>query len=116
MTWRSRRLGLALGAIHLGLVLLVAVSIFRGEDPVAWLIFLFLDFPVSLIWAALSVVGAKSLGAASVSIGSDVWNFLVPLGFLSTVGTAWWYAVGLRIHRWRSARQPGESFWSQNLF
>jgi hypothetical protein len=101
----SRRLAWILASVHLGLVALVAVAVANGENPVAWLVFVVLDFPISLIWLALnSLVVTRP---AERAITSDVGKFLLPLGFLATVGTAWWYFLGRRIQSWRASRRAG---------
>ena len=122
MTWRKNRLAVILAAVHLGLVLFVAVAILAGDEPdwpMAWVLFLVVDFPVSLIWFALNSLNAVvpshlHLVSPSHSPLNDVWNFLVPLGFTGLVGTAWWFFLGLRIQRWRAARPAGAP-WSGNL-
>src|SRR5438552_18345869 len=96
---RRGRLGLVLGAVHAALVALVAVAIVVGSEPdwpMAWTLFLLLDFPASLLLFPLN--GLKSVMPAHVATVSspwgDVWNFLVPLTFFLAVGTAWWYLAG----------------------
>ena len=115
MKWSKNRLALILAVAHLGLVFLVAGSIAAGEDPVAWFVFLILDFPVSLVWMAIHSLESALPSRPHGSILLDPWNFLVPLGFLSVVGTAWWYLLGVKIQRWRSKRPPGTSWWSHNV-
>jgi hypothetical protein len=124
MSWRKNRLAVILAAVHLGLVVLVVAGILAGNEPdwpMAWILFLVVDFPVSLIWFALnqSLLGVVPshlhLVSPSHSPLNDVWNFLVPLGFTGLVGTAWWFFVGLRLQRWRAARPAGVPWWSGNL-
>jgi hypothetical protein len=46
---------------HLGLVLLAIAAILSGGEPdwpMAWIVFLFLDFPISLVLALFSSVGS----------------------------------------------------------
>jgi hypothetical protein len=78
--------------------------------PMYWTLFLALDFPLSL--AVLPVTWL--VPPAGKGPLSDVTNFWWPLAFHGTVGTAWWYIVGLAIERrvWRrqrlsAERQPG---------
>jgi hypothetical protein len=123
MSWRQNRLGAILAAAHLGLVSLVVFAILAGGEadwPMAWLLFLVIDFPVSLIWWALNSLGPVvparlNLASPPGSPINDVWNFLVPLGFLSIVGTGWWYFLGSRIHRWRAGRPEGAHWWEGNI-
>ena len=123
MKWRQKRLALSLSAAHLSLVVLVIATIFGGDEPdwpMAWVVFLFVDFPVSLAWYALNSLNAVvpshvNLVSPSDSPFNDVWNFLVPLGFVGIVGTGWWYFVGSRLQRWRAGRLEGASWWSGNI-
>jgi hypothetical protein len=123
MSRRKIRLAVILAGAHLGLVLLVVAGILAGDEPdwpMAWIAFLVIDFPVSLIWLVLSSLHAVvpsqvHLVSASHSAINDVWNFLVPLGFAGILGTAWWFFIGLRLQRWRAARAAGRPWWSGNI-
>jgi len=96
------------------------IQLGSGDWPMAWLVFLFVDFPVSLIWWALNSLGPVvpdhlNLVSPPGSPINDVWNFLVPLGFTGAVGTTWWYFVGSRLQRWRASRPKGTRWWSGNI-
>jgi hypothetical protein len=69
-----------------------------------WLIFLALDFPLSLGVLPL----AWMFPPASAGPLSDFPNFWWPLAYHGLLGTLWWYIVGsaiaARFARWRRGR------------
>jgi hypothetical protein len=97
-------LGLCAAAAHLALLALSVTLILSRQAPdwpTYWLIYLALDFPVSLGVIPL----AWMFPAASAGPLSDFPNFWWPLAFHGIVGTFWWYvvgwAIGRRVTRWR---------------
>lgn len=92
------RAGLAGALTHLAILGVVVALIVGGRDPgwpKYWLMFLALDFPVSLgvmpvIWLVPAAGGGPLL---------DVSNFWWPLAYHGLVGTLWWYIVGWAIGR-----------------
>lgn len=93
------RLGLTLAVTHALAVILVASLIVKTSEPdwpMAWTLFLFLDFPVSLFLFAINWL-LRSLPAHVSGMPQpfgDVWNFLAPIAFFGIVGSAWWYWLG----------------------
>ena len=113
MDWRNQRLSWILAGSHLALTVFVALAILNVDEsdwPMAWIPFLFVDFPVSLIWVGLSAVLPTPLRIDLVSSYSplnDVMNYWIPVLFLSLVGTPWWFLVGRWIDKRR--RRPAGS-------
>ena len=63
-----------------------------------WLIFLAIDFPVSLFYILagylinLCGLGSKAVGFLPGRLG-DVNNFLLPALFFGLFGTGWWFLL-----------------------
>ena len=90
--------GLAGGLLHLlilGYTVDLVLSRSAPDWPMYWMLFLALDFPVSLGVLPVSWL-VPPTGAGPLS---DFANFWWPLTFHGVVGTAWWYVVGLAIER-----------------
>lgn len=72
-----------------------------------WVIFLALDFPVSLgVMPVTWLVPASTAGPLH-----DLTNFWWPLAYHALVGTIWWAIVGAHIHgrlRRRDSAKPPE--------
>ena len=97
---RRIRIGLVLGGLHLLLVAYVVFLIFSGREtdwPMYWNIFIFLDFPISLLWILTTYVLNLMLdtGGSIVPIvpypANDFSNFLLPLFFCGVIGTLWYF-------------------------
>src|SRR6266566_4333364 len=95
---RSSRLPSIAAIAHTGLVVLTIAGILWGSEPdwpMVWIGFLVLDFPVSLLYAALnsltSAVPSHLHLVPGYSPVNDVWNFLAPVAFFGFVGSAWWF-------------------------
>lgn len=96
--------GLAAAVFHLLLLGNTVRVILRtgGESWTQhWVIFLALDFPVSLgVMPVTWLVPPAPLGPLS-----DLTNFWWPLCYHALVGTVWWYIVGAYVQR-RWMRAP----------
>jgi hypothetical protein len=107
--------GLAGVALHLAIVgYSVALMLSAAQQGLAagatvdwtryWMLFLALDFPVSLgvmpvVWLAPPATGGPL---------ADYPNFWWPLAYHGCIGTAWWYIVGRTIgHKVRASRTGG---------
>jgi hypothetical protein len=104
---RPSRFGLAGVLLHLlilGYTVYLVLSRGAPDWPVYWMLFLALDFPVSLGVMPVTWLVPPSGGGPL----SDFTNFWWPLAFHGIVGTAWWYVVGLAIERkvWRREPEP----------
>ena len=95
---RFSRYGLAAVMLHLVILGCTVWLILGGNNPkwpIYWMIFLALDFPVSL-----GVMPVTWLVPGSVSGPlDDLTNFWWPLAYHSVIGSAWWYIVGWAIER-----------------
>ena len=88
--------GFTLGSWHLyqvGHIVKLILSGVEPDWPMYWLIFLFSDFPISLLWLPLSAL--ISMFPSDIAFfGSpyfdDPVNFITPFIFFSIVGTTWW--------------------------
>lgn len=100
--------GLGMAAAHVAL-LAVSVTLILGAHepdwPMYWLLYLALDFPVSLGVVPLAWMFPPSAAGPL----SDFPNFWWPLAFHGVVGTGWWYivgwAIGQRLTRWRAGAE-----------
>jgi len=102
---------------HVALIAAAVALTLAGHERdwhIHWLIFLALDFPVSLGVMPLAWMFPPSVAGPL----SDFPNFWWPLLFHGVVGTAWWYivgwAIGRRLARFRAggdtlARDEGTS-------
>ena len=97
-----RLLSIGLFLVHLGLVAYIGYWIAGSSDPVAvnaWLLFIPLDFPVSLLMIAIShlIYIADVFSAVDengiYSLYRDIPNYWFPMAFFGIVGSAWWYSV-----------------------
>jgi hypothetical protein len=92
----SQLFGLALAALHAGLVsYLVWCIFFAGEPdwPMYWTILLVVDFPLSLVAFPVSW-SIQALGIQASRPNArllDLQNFLIPLFVLGLGGTLWWF-------------------------
>jgi hypothetical protein len=97
--------GLAGGLLHLG-ILGYTVHLVLARDspdwPMYWMLFLALDFPVSVGVLPVNWLAPPAGGGPL----SDLTNFWWPLAFHGIVGTAWWFIVGLAIERRLRRREP----------
>jgi hypothetical protein len=104
---RLSYVGLAGGLLHL-LILGYTVHLVLARDTpdwtMYWMLFLALDFPVSLGVLPVNWLAPPSGGGPL----SDLTNFWWPLAYHGIVGTAWWYIVGLAIER-RLRRRPPDT-------
>lgn len=91
------------GFLDAGHILLFAcvtsLTFFANEPdwPIYWILVWGLDFPVTILYFVIGAVLPHFPDVALVhnaaSPLNDLNNFLVPLIFTSTIGTAWWYFV-----------------------
>jgi hypothetical protein len=95
---RYSSFGLAAAALHLVILGYTVAMILGASGPDwtrHWVIFLALDFPVSLgVFPVTWLVPPASGGALR-----DLTNFWWPLLYHGLVGTGWWYIVGWAIER-----------------
>lgn len=101
---RYSSIGLAAALLHL-VILGYTVALILGASGQDWtrywVIFLALDFPVSLgVFPVAWLVPPAGGGALR-----DLTNFWWPLLYHGLVGTGWWYIVGWAIER-KVRRQP----------
>jgi len=106
---RLSRIGIICALLHLGiLAYTVHLVLARAAPdwPMYWVLFLALDFPLSLAVLPVNWLVPPSGGGPL----ADISNFWWPLAFHGSVGTAWWYIVGLAIERrvWRRDRPPAD--------
>jgi len=96
---RRSRAGLAAALAHLlilGATVALILGTASGDWRSHWVLFLALDFPVSL-----GVMPVAWLAPADASGPlHDFSNFWWPLAYHVVVGTWWWYVVG-----WAAARK-----------
>jgi hypothetical protein len=100
--------GLAGGLLHLlilGYTIHLVLSRSAPDWPMYWMLFLALDFPVSLGVLPVAWLVPPSGGGPL----SDFSNFWWPLAYHGIVGTAWWYIVGLAIERRVRPRPPDDA-------
>jgi hypothetical protein len=104
MNWRHNHAGLVLAGAHLVLVGVTAVVVGSGRaSPMAWLLFVYVDFPFSLLW----VIGSSLVPAADLSAGypaNDLHNLWIPVVFLVLFGTTWWFLMPMWLQSWRRRR------------
>jgi hypothetical protein len=100
--------GLAMAVIHLAIVGYTITLITGAHEPdwrVYWVMFLALDFPVSLASVPLVWIAQPSPAGPL----SDFTNFWWPLAIHGVLGTLWWYIVGMsiaqRLTRFRQGTQ-----------
>jgi hypothetical protein len=87
--------GALLHLLILGYTVHLVLARTTPDWPLYWMLFLALDFPVSLgVLPVAWLVPPSGRGALS-----DFTNFWWPLAYHGLVGTAWWYIVGLAIER-----------------
>ena len=111
---RAGRLPWVAAIAHIGLVALAIVGILGGSEPdwpLVWIGFLVLDFPVSLLYAALNSLASSVPSHLHLVSGyspiNDVWNFLAPTAFFGLAGSAWWFFMVRWFQRRRAARAAG---------
>jgi hypothetical protein len=97
-------------ALHLALLGYTVYLILHAggtQWPTRWMIFLALDFPVSL--GVLPVVWLAPPSPSGPL--RDLTNFWWPLLFHGVAGTVWWYIVGWAIERkvWRRDPAPARN-------
>ena len=107
--YHRRRLSWIAAGVHLGLVVAAVGAILAGTEPdwpLVWLGFMVIDFPISLLYPALTSLGSALPSTVQLvrpySPMNDVKNFLAPAFFFGVFGSAWWLLVGSWIQRWRS--------------
>jgi hypothetical protein len=86
----SRDIGILLAIIHMGMVSAisaVAASTPANEPEYIWLIFILIDFPVSVGYLALE---------ALTNLDSYLWFSFLYFGVL---GTVWWFYLPRLIHK-----------------
>jgi hypothetical protein len=101
------RSGILGALLHLGILAYTVYLVLARaapDWPMYWVLFLALDFPLSLAVLPVNWLVPPS-GAGPLA---DVTNFWWPLAFHGTVGTAWWYVVGAAIGKrvWRREPRP----------
>jgi hypothetical protein len=105
---RLSRAGLAAALLHLALLGLTVALILdtrEGDWRSWWMLFLALDFPVSLgVLPVTWLVPASGRGPLH-----DLSNFWWPLAYHGVVGTWWWYVVG-----WAAARRIAAALGRRN--
>jgi hypothetical protein len=98
MLHRRSPAGLAAALLHLALLGLTVALILgtrEGDWRSWWMLFLALDFPVSLgVLPVTWLVPAAPTGPLR-----DLPNFWWPLAYHGAVGTWWWYIVGWALAR-----------------
>lgn len=105
----ASRLGLVAALLHLGILgYAVELMLSRADAGWAgyWMIFLALDFPVSLGVIPVNWIAPPAPGGPL----HDLANFWWPLAYHGLIGTGWWYIVGWAIERkvWRRPSEPDE--------
>jgi hypothetical protein len=62
-----------------------------------WLGFMVVDFPISLLYAALNSLRSAIPSTVQLirpySAVNDVWNFLAPALFFGVCGSVWWFLL-----------------------
>jgi hypothetical protein len=103
---RSSVGGAIAAVLHLGVLGVTIAWIFAAGDADwrgYWMLFLALDFPVSLgVFPVSWLVPAAPAGPLA-----DLSNFWWPLAYHGVVGTWWWYVVGWAIERKLGERRGG---------
>ena len=105
----ASRFGLAAALLHL-IVLGYAVELMLGQADTGWtaywMIFLALDFPVSLGVIPVNWIAPPAPGGPL----HDLTNFWWPLAYHGVIGTGWWYIVGWAIEQrvWRRSSGPDD--------
>ena len=94
--------GFAAAALHLTILGYTVWLILDGSNPKwpgYWMIFLALDFPVSLGVMPVTWLVPRAVSGPL----DDLTNFWWPLAYHGVIGSAWWYIVGWAIERrvWR---------------
>jgi hypothetical protein len=112
---KRRRLPWIAAGVHLGLVVAAILAILAGTEPdwpLVWVGFMVVDFPISLLYAALNSLRSAIPSTVQLvrpySAINDVWNFLAPASFFGICGSVWWFLLGGWIQRWRSDRARDE--------
>ena len=99
MPTRLSREGIGAAVLHLallGFTVTLILGTSAGDWRAWWMLFLALDFPVSLgVLPVTWLVPASDQGPLR-----DLSNFWWPLAYHGVVGTWWWYVVG-----WAAARK-----------
>ena len=103
--------GLVMAVVHLAILGYTVALITGAHEPdwrIYWVIFLALDFPVSLASVPLVWISQPSPAGPL----SDFTNFWWPLAIHGVLGTLWWYIVGMsmgrRLTRLRSGTEDAE--------
>jgi hypothetical protein len=108
MKRRLSAAGVAAAALHLallGLTVALILGTSGGDWRSHWVLFLALDFPVSLgVFPVSWLVPGSDRGPLA-----DVSNFWWPLAYHGVVGTWWWYVVGWAIARRITRPRESES-------
>jgi len=103
-----QKISITFGALHLGFVIFMAYVIATSSDPVAvnaWLLFIPLDFPISLGMFPISYVFDGNWLLSSIdangnyNIFRDINNFWVPAIYTGVVGTIWWFYIPILLNK-----------------
>ncbi|QYJ78264.1 hypothetical protein [Shewanella acanthi] len=103
-----KKIAITFGVLHLSFVIFMAYVIATSSDPVAvnaWLLFIPLDFPISLGMFPVSYIFDGNWLLSSIdengnyNIFRDINNFWVPAIYTGIVGTAWWYYLPILFHK-----------------
>ena len=98
LLWRHWRGGAFAALVHVALLTHTIYLILTSTEtnwPSYWMIFLALDFPMSLGVMPVTWLVPPAAGGPL----SDITNFWWPAMYHAFVGTAWWYIVGTQIAR-----------------
>ena len=96
----SFKIGLILAVFHLSLLGYIVRLILSGTEPdwpMYWLIFMGIDFPVSLLFIAVGIFLPSKMSLSFNNMipypVSDVSNFILPVLIFGILGTAQWFAL-----------------------
>lgn len=101
------KIGILLAALHLALVAYVVSLLLRAGEPdwpMYWLIFFFLDFPVTLLYVGAGLLVdvfqiPRVLPLPGPSAVGDVLNFILPIFFYGIFGTLWYFYLPSLVSR-----------------
>jgi len=71
-----------------------------------WMLFMGLDFPVSLGIYAIGSLVPNNLGGSSPL--DDLGNFWLPAIYFGLIGTFWWYVLGVYVVKYYKWIRPGK--------
>lgn len=97
---RAKSIGFAFAFLHFSLFTYIIALILSGREPdwpMYWLLFMGIDFPVSLLFILLGYVLGflpfQQMTRFLPGVFGDFRNFILPALFFGIVGTWWWYTI-----------------------